>query len=329
MSKRANISKGAGLFVALFSLAVGVSWSLFDAHRTDDNDRAEQISTSVQQSSEDLYEDNSSVQQQSSSTSQQSSDDLHSDISTASSADDASTTEVAENIDAAYEEPVMQSKNVPSQILRRMAYTTSYNSKTRNPNWVGWVLTSEHADGEVGRSGQLFIEDEDVPEPRATYRDIREGECGYQRGHMCPAADNKWSYKAMKEAFLMTNICPQNGDLNQNDWESLEGACRGWARKYGKVYIVAGPIFNSKKYKTVGEHEVAVPDAFFKVVLTFGPGSPKAIGFLYDNQSGHHKMEYYARTVDEVEKATGMDFFSQLSDGVEVAIESKCNLDEW
>jgi hypothetical protein len=24
-----------------------------------------------------------------------------------------------------------------------------------------------------------------------------------------------------------------------------------------------------------------------------------------------------------------MDFFSQLSDDVEVAIESKCNLDEW
>lgn len=314
MSKRSNISKGAGLFVALFSLAVGVGWSLFDAHRTDDNDSTEQVSSSVQQSSEDLSEENSSVQQ---------------DISAASSTDDASTTEVAENIDVAYEEPVMQSKNVPSQILRRMAYTTSYNSKTRNPNWVGWVLTSEHADGEVRRSGQLFIEDEDVPEPRATYRDIREGECGYQRGHMCPAADNKWSYKAMKEAFLMTNICPQNGNLNQNDWESLEGACREWARKYGRIYIVAGPIFNSKKYKTVGEHEVAVPDAFFKVVLTFGSGNPKAIGFLYDNQSGHHKMEYYARTVDGVEKATGMDFFSQLSDDVEVAIESKCNLDEW
>jgi endonuclease G, mitochondrial len=314
MSKRSNISKGAGLFVALFSLAVGVGWSLFDAHRTDDNDSTEQVSASVQQSSEDLSEENSIVQQ---------------DVPVASSTDDASTTEVAENIDAAYEEPVMQSKNVPSQILRRMAYTTSYNSKTRNPNWVGWVLTSEHADGEVGRSGQLFIEDEDVPEPRATYRDIREGECGYQRGHMCPAADNKWSYKAMKEAFLMTNICPQNGNLNQNDWESLEGACREWARKYGKIYIVAGPVFNSKKYKTVGEHEVAVPDAFFKVVLTFGSGNPKAIGFLYDNQSGHHKMEYYACTVDEVEKVTGMDFFSQLSDDVEVAIESKCNLDEW
>ena len=314
MSKRSNISKGAGLFVALFSLAVGVGWSLFDAHRTDDNDSTEQVSASVQQSSEDLSEENSIVQQ---------------DVPVASSTDDASTTEVAENIDVAYEEPVMQSKNVPSQILRRMAYTTSYNSKTRNPNWVGWVLTSEHADGEVGRSGQLFIEDEDVPEPRATYRDIREGECGYQRGHMCPAADNKWSYKAMKEAFLMTNICPQNGNLNQNDWESLEESCRGWARKYGKIYIVAGPVFKSKKYKTVGEREVAVPDAFFKVVLTFGSGNPKAIGFLYENRSGHHKMEYYARTVDEVEKATGMDFFSQLSDDVEVAIESKCNLDEW
>ncbi len=321
MSKRSNIGKGAGLFVALFSLVAGVGWSLFDAQRTDGE-------SSVQQAS-DVQQEISNTSQYVPSTSRQTSVDLSSDVSSTSSADDVSQAEVAENIDAAYEEPVLQSKNVPSQILRRMAYTTSYNRKTRNPNWVGWVLTGEHTDGEVGRSGQLFIEDEEVPEPRATYRDIREGGCGYQRGHMCPAADNKWSYKAMKEAFLMTNICPQNGDLNQNDWESLEGACREWARRYGKIYIVAGPVFKSKKYRTVGEHEVAVPDAFFKVVLTFDSGNPKTIGFLYDNRSGHHKMEYYARTVDEVEKVTDMDFFSQLSDDVEVAIESKCNVDEW
>lgn len=35
-------------------------------------------------------------------------------------------------------------------------------------------------------------------------------------------------------------------------------------KKYGKIYIVAGPIFYSNKYKTVGERKVAVPDAFSK-----------------------------------------------------------------
>lgn len=238
---------------------------------------------------------------------------------------------IRDNQKGGYEVPNIIRKGVPSQLLERFSYKTSYNKETRTPNWVGWALISEHTDGEYARKGHPFIEDLDVPLPRAIPADIRESECGYQRGHMCPAGDNKWSYKAQKDAFLMTNICPQNGNLNQHDWKYLEEACREWAKKYGKIYIVAGPIFYSNKYKTVGERKVAVPDAFFKVVLRIGKTSEttKAIGFIYANQTGHHKMSYYVRSVDEVEKATCMDFFYKLDDQVETRIESKCNLNEW
>ncbi len=230
-----------------------------------------------------------------------------------------------------YEIPVINNKNVASQLLKRYSYTTSYNKVTRNPNWVGWSLTAGHTDGEYARKGHSFAEDTDVPAPRATYDDIRESECGYQRGHMCPAGDNKWSYEAQKDAFLMTNICPQNGNLNQHDWKYLEESCREWAVRYGKIYIVAGPIFYDSNYTTVGENEVAVPDAFFKVVLRLGKtaADTKAIGFIYANKTGHHKMDYYVRTVDEVESATGMDFFHQLADSIENRIESRSNLAEW
>ena len=230
-----------------------------------------------------------------------------------------------------FEIPVINAQKVPSQILKRFSYTTSYNKVTRNPNWVGWALTATHTDGEYARKNHSFAEDTDVPAPRATYEDIRESECGYQRGHMCPAGDNKWSYKAQKDAFLMTNICPQNGNLNQKDWKYLEEACREWAQKYGEIYIVAGPIFYGKEYKTVGENKVAVPDAFFKVVLRLGKTAEeaKAIGFIYANQTGHHKMDYYVKTVDEVEAAVGMDFFPRLDDDVEDKVESESNLNEW
>lgn len=238
---------------------------------------------------------------------------------------------ICDNQKDGYEEPKIVSKDIPSQLLERFSYKTSYNKETRTPNWVGWALTSEHTDGEYVRKGHSFIEDLDVPLPRAIPADIRESECGYQRGHMCPAGDNKWSYKAQKDAFLMTNICPQNGNLNQHDWKYLEEACREWAKKYDKIYIVAGPIFYSKNYKTVGERKVAVPDAFFKVVLRVGKTSEttKAIGFIYENQTGHHKTNYYVRSVDEVEEATGMDFFYQLDDQTESRIERKSNLNEW
>lgn len=238
---------------------------------------------------------------------------------------------VYDNQKDGYEAPKIVREGVPSQLLERFSYKTSYNKETRNPNWVGWVLISEHTDGEYARKGHSFIEDLDVPLPRAIPADIRESECGYQRGHMCPAGDNKWSYKAQKDAFLMTNICPQNGNLNQHDWKYLEEACRDWAKKYDKIYIVAGPIFYSKNYKTVGERKVAVPDAFFKVVLRVGktPETTKAIGFIYANQTGHHEMNYYVHSVDEVEKATGMDFFYQLDDKTENIIERICCLSDW
>lgn len=238
---------------------------------------------------------------------------------------------IRDNQKDGYEVPKIIRKGVSSQLLERFSYKTSYNKETRTPNWVGWALTSEHTDGEYARKGHSFIEDLDVPLPRAIPADIRESECGYQRGHMCPAGDNKWSYKAQKDAFLMTNICPQNGNLNQHDWKYLEEACREWAKKYDKIYIVAGPIFYSNKYKTVGERKVAVPDAFFKVVLRVGKTSEttKAIGFIYANQTGHHKMNYYVRSVDEVEEASGMDFFYQLDDKTENLIERDCSLSDW
>ena len=235
--------------------------------------------------------------------------------------------------DFSYVSPKWEKSGMPSQMLQRIAYVTSYNKTTLCPNWVGWVLTKAHTDGDNERGGHKFLEDTDVTEPRATYADIREKECGYQRGHMCPAADNKWSYQAQKQAFLMTNICPQNGSLNQKDWKYLEEACRDWAIRYGKVYIVSGPIFTSKRAKWVGEHRIAVPAAFFKVVLRKGASASakntKAIGFIYPNKGTHHDMSYYVRSVDEVEKATGLDFFSQLPDNVERQVESKSNLGEW
>ncbi len=228
-----------------------------------------------------------------------------------------------------YEIPRFKRTPSSEQLLYRYSYVTSYNKNTLCPNWVGWNLTSEHTDGEFTRRGHSFVEDLDVPSPRALYSDIRESECGYQRGHMCPAGDNKWSRDAQNDAFLMTNICPQNGDLNQRDWKYLEEQCRFWAQQYGSIYIVAGPIFNSCNYKTVGDNKVAIPDAFFKVILAFDNDNPKAIGFIYNNVSGHNKMESYAHSVDYVEKITGLDFFYQLEDKIEDKIEAQENYSSW
>ncbi len=212
------------------------------------------------------------------------------------------------------------------QILRRTAYTVSYNKDTRLPNWVAWNLTADHTDGPFKRAGLKFREDVDVPEPRATDWDYYNS--GYDRGHMCPSADSKWCEAAQSESFLFTNACPQVQGLNSGDWNEMEIMCRRWAEKYGSLYIVCGPILYDGKHKRIGKSKVAVSDAFFKVVLRLGD-NPSAIGFIYKNMSGNRPKRDYVNTVDEVERITGYDFFPALPDDIETVVESDADIDDW
>lgn len=215
---------------------------------------------------------------------------------------------------------------VPEQMLRRTGYTASYNKATKLPNWVAWHLTADRTTGPAKRSGVDFQADMNVPAPRAEDSDYYGS--GYDRGHMCPAADNKYSEKAMEESFLFTNMCPQNGNLNRGDWNEMEQACRRWAKEYGGVYIVCGPILYKGKHKTIGKNKVVVPEAFFKVVLRTGE-NPKAIGFIYKNAEGNRPKGDYVNTVDEVERITGIDFFPELPDDVENKVEATADIADW
>ena len=216
----------------------------------------------------------------------------------------------------------------PERILYRKGYTTSYNQQTKTPNWVAWHLTKDHTYGKNQRKEEMFSEDEDIAKgQRATNSDYYNSR--YDRGHMCPAGDNKWDKEAMRQSFLFTNICPQNHGLNKYEWNDLEILCREWARKYGYIDIVCGPVYEKGSVpKTIGRNKVRVPDGFFKVVLC-RQGKAKAIGFLYSNAGEKVKMSSAVRSVDEIERLTGIDFFPALDDQTEDRIEAKSNLSEW
>lgn len=212
-------------------------------------------------------------------------------------------------------------------ILNRVGYTTSYNAQNKIPNWVAWRLTSNHVKGRYGRDFMEFHEDESVRAPRADDNDYYNS--GYDRGHMCPSGDNKWSKEAQEESFLFTNICPQRHGLNAGAWNDVEMQCRDWAKRYGTLYIVCGPVFYQQEHRTIGRHRVAVPDAFYKVILRKENAGYKAIGFVYENRSAKRDMSRYVYSIDEIEELTGLDFFSALPDDVEDAIESRSNLRDW
>ena len=210
-------------------------------------------------------------------------------------------------------------------VLNRKGYIVSYNKDNKIPNWVAWHLTAEHAYGLIKRYGG-YQEDKEVPEPRATKDDYKNTK--WSHGHMCPAGDNKWNEKAMKESNLLTNICPQDRSLNSGLWNRIEQDCRKWAKKYGDIYIVCGPVHLNRKHEVIGKNKVVVPEAFFKVILRLKP-KPKAIGFIIRNNEGTKKRDHYINTIDEVERVTGIDFFPTLPDDIENKVEAYSNFNDW
>lgn len=213
-----------------------------------------------------------------------------------------------------------------SQVIEHIGYTVSYNQKRRNPDWVAYELTSDEAKGKEPRNGD-FIPDPEVKGAQATDEDYRRS--GWDRGHLAPAADMKWSGQAMRESFYLSNISPQNNNLNRGVWKSIEELTRDVAIKYNKVLVVTGPVFNSKKGKgTIGKNKVMIPDAFYKVLLINDNGY-KGIGFYCGNVAGKKKLDTYARSIDEIEKITGIDFFHKLPDEIEDKVESRYDWSVW
>ena len=213
----------------------------------------------------------------------------------------------------------------PEIVLQRTSYVVSYNKQTRCPNWVAWQLTADHTDGELKRMNN-FHEDEDCPRPRATLQDYKGS--GWSRGHMCPAGDNKWSREAMYDSFSLVNVCPQDSKHNSGVWNSIEMDCRQWARKYGEVFIVCGPVWTKGKHQTIGPNKVQVPEAFFKVVLRLKP-KPAGFGFITRNNEGTKKRDLYYNSIDQVERITGINFFPALPDDIENEVEAKADVSDW
>lgn len=217
--------------------------------------------------------------------------------------------------------------DISSQILVRKGYVVSYNKETRCPNWVAWHLTAAHTEGDVKRPSNAFHEDTDVPEPRVGKNDYRGS--GYARGHMCPAGDNKWDEDAMWDTFLMTNMVPQDQNLNDGDWNEIELKCRKWAKEFGDIYIVCGPLPYKKPWTTIGEKQIVVPNALFKVVLCLSGSTPKAIGFVYKNIAQDNPKSSYANSLKQVERLSGIKFFPSLPSHIRKQIENEVNLEDW
>jgi endonuclease G len=145
---------------------------------------------------------------------------------------------------------------------------------------------------------------------------------GWDRGHLAPSADFRWSEQALSESFFYSNMSPQLADFNREGWAELEGLLRGYVVRAGhQLVVVTGGVLK-EGLSTIdrGVNRVSIPEQFYKVVLDVEAG--KAIGFLMPNEKLRYPLAHYAVSVDAVEALTGLDFFNLIDDQDRVEAEA-------
>lgn len=213
-------------------------------------------------------------------------------------------------------------------ITVHIGYTTSFNSTLMIPNWVAYELTAEELQGTVKRpSNSPFRYDPAYSGKQPDRYDYSRS--GWDKGHLAPCADMKWSEQAMLESFFFTNICPQNHDFNEKEWQKLEDKARSIARKKGSIFIVCGPIVTTNQYGRLGQNQVAIPDYFFKAFLYKDESGFHSIAYVMPNQYTGRPVNDFAITVNELEQLLDIDLFTRLNDKIEEEVENQMNLVDW
>jgi endonuclease G len=210
------------------------------------------------------------------------------------------------------------------EVVEHQYYSLSYSEEHEQASWVFYKLTPQMVNGPVKRSDN-FRPDPKVRTSSASLADYKSS--GYDRGHLCPAGSMDANATAMSESFYMSNMSPQEPSFNRGIWKQLEEQVRDWTNIEGELYVVSGPVFKDNK-GSIGGNKVTVPGYYYKVI--YDPtDTKKMIAFLFPNQKADQDLNAYITSVDEVEKQTGIDFFSALSDEQEEKLEATVNVSSW
>lgn len=143
-------------------------------------------------------------------------------------------------------------------------FSVVYDPDLRIPISADWVLSRQFIGDSQREPSWRFAEDTRVSRPRATHQDYTRS--GYDRGHLCPAADRSRSKADMRTTFIMTNVCPQTPTLNRGEWKKLETSCRKIARHGQALSIHVDVVFWQADTQRIGRNLVAVPHGFVKTI---------------------------------------------------------------
>lgn len=236
---------------------------------------------------------------------------------------------------------------------RGLNYCLEWDASAYHSRWVAFYFDNTNNDKRISRTN-TWAEDPSLPES-ARLGIYGYSGSGYTRGHICASADRLNSTEANNQTFYMSNMTPQLYDYNGGYWAVLEALVQGWGRsdKYKKVYVCKGGTIRDDQLRgtfnttnSAGKScKVKVPKYNFMAILaeTAG-GSFQAIGFWMehkdyvdskgnhyssDNRAPTYLMKQHAMSIDDLENKTGINFFCNLNDALESAVERAYSESAW
>ncbi len=225
------------------------------------------------------------------------------------------------------------------EVVYHSAYALVYAEPYEQAKWVAHIILPDVVKGNEGRTND-FRPDDKIKTGSAVEADyflkimepdssLKYDAFGYDRGHLAPSADFRYSKKALSESYLYSNMSPQVAKLNRGRWAELEDNVRQYViRNNTMVYVVSGGVLKPglKKIER-GLNKVSIPELYFKVLLD--PANQRSIGFLMPNAECEFPVMHYAVSIDSVEAITGIDFFYNLPDIEESQLESRFDINKW
>ncbi len=217
------------------------------------------------------------------------------------------------------------------ETVNHRAYSIGYDEAHEQAAWAFHELTKASTIGNASRDGLEFMPDKLVKSGSALSADFNRS--GFDRGHLVPAADFKCCQDLLIDTFWVSNLIPQDPDCNRNVWNNLEQQTRNWARKKNRVYVFSGPVLKPGLKKIGQYNRISVPESIYKIILHIDDQNlenSQVKAFMVPNSAGlGNNFNLFKASVDDVERATGLDFMAWLPDEIENRLEQTISTARW
>lgn len=226
-------------------------------------------------------------------------------------------------------------------IAEHSALVIGFNESYRLAEWTFHQLLPDVIDGGITRSNDFR------PDPKlenktaieADYfikKDKGDGKFnydgfGFDRGHLAPSADFRWSEQGLSQSYYYSNMTPQRPGFNRESWADIENTLRSIVENNPQRYFVlTGPVLHdSLPVIERSVNQIPIPALHYKIIVDLESDNPKGMAFLMPNKKCEKPVYEYVVSIDSVEVLTGLNFFPNLDAKTERLVESKSDYNAW